>query len=62
MYTELEPITRQEIRKGAGWGITVGILLIILGIVAITLPFATAIAPKSSVENHSNFELPRIHS
>lgn len=44
MYTNLEPITRAEIRKGAGWGIAVGILLIVLGIVAIALPFATAIA------------------
>jgi uncharacterized membrane protein HdeD (DUF308 family) len=44
MYTNLEPITRAEIRKGAGWGIAVGILLILLGIVAIALPFATAIA------------------
>jgi uncharacterized membrane protein HdeD (DUF308 family) len=44
MYTELDPTTRQQIRQGAGWGIAVGILLIVLGIVAIALPFATAIA------------------
>lgn len=44
MYTDLEPITRQEIRQGAGWGIAVGVLLIILGIIAIALPLATAIA------------------
>ncbi len=44
MYTNLDPTIRQEIRQGAGWGIAVGILLIILGIVAIALPFATAIA------------------
>jgi uncharacterized membrane protein HdeD (DUF308 family) len=44
MYTDLDPTSRQEIRQGAGWGIAVGVLLIILGIVAIALPFATAIA------------------
>jgi len=44
MYNNLEPTIRQEIRQGAGWGIAVGVLLIILGIVAIALPFATAIA------------------
>jgi len=40
----LDPSTRQEIRQGAGWGIAVGVLLIILGIVAIALLFATAIS------------------
>jgi uncharacterized membrane protein HdeD (DUF308 family) len=44
MYMNLDPNTRQEIRQGAGWGIAVGVLLIILGIVAIALPFATAIS------------------
>lgn len=44
MSTELELATRQDIRQAAGWGIAVGVLLIILGIVAIALPFATVIA------------------
>lgn len=44
MYTDLEPTLRQDIRQGTAWGIAVGVLLIILGIVAIALPFATAIA------------------
>jgi uncharacterized membrane protein HdeD (DUF308 family) len=44
MYNEIEPTTRQDIRQAAGWGIAVGVLLIVLGIVAIALPFATAIA------------------
>ena len=34
----------QELHKAAGWGIAVGTLLAILGIVAIAVPLATAIA------------------
>lgn len=44
MYTNLDLTTRAQIRQGTSWGIAVGILLIILGIVGIALPFATAIA------------------
>ena len=40
----LDSTTRQQIRQGTGWGIALGILLIVLGIAAIALPFATAIA------------------
>ncbi|WP_019504128.1 HdeD family acid-resistance protein [Pleurocapsa sp. PCC 7319] len=35
--------TRKEIRQKAGWGIALGIVLIILGSLAIALPLATAI-------------------
>lgn len=44
MYTDLDLTTRKQIRQGAGWGIALGIVLIISGILAIALPLATAIA------------------
>jgi uncharacterized membrane protein HdeD (DUF308 family) len=44
MSTELELATLREIRQAAGWGTALGVVLMVLGIVAIALPFATAIA------------------
>lgn len=34
----------QKLRKSAGWGIAVGVLLVILGVAAISLPLVAAIA------------------
>ena len=44
MSTKPDSSLQQELHKAAGWGIAVGILLAILGIVAIAVPLATAIA------------------
>lgn len=35
---------QQQLRQSTGWGMAIGIMLIILGIVAIALPFAATIA------------------
>ena len=44
MSTKPDSSLQQELHKAAGWGIAVGTLLAILGIVAIAVPLATAIA------------------
>ena len=44
MSTRPDSSLQQELHKAAGWGIAVGTLLAILGIVAIAVPLATAIA------------------
>lgn len=44
MSTDLDPSLREEIHKGTGWGIAVGIWLVILGMIAIAVPLAMAIA------------------
>ena len=44
MPTKPDSSLQQELHKAAGWGIAVGTLLAILGIVAIAVPLATAIA------------------
>ena len=44
MSTQPDSSFQQELHKAAGWGIAVGTLLAILGIVAIAVPLTTAIA------------------
>jgi uncharacterized membrane protein HdeD (DUF308 family) len=44
MYENTDSTTLQKLRQGTGWGIAIGIVLIILGILALVLPFAATIA------------------
>lgn len=40
----MESETRKEIREGAAWSIALGVLLIILGLIAIAVPFFASLA------------------
>ena len=44
MYTNQNPALLKRTRQATGWGIAIGILLIVLGILAIALPMAATLA------------------
>jgi uncharacterized membrane protein HdeD (DUF308 family) len=43
-YINIDPATRKKLRKSAGWGIALGILLAILGAIAIIVPLVATVA------------------